>query len=105
VSWRAGDLCRSNLTLERREGFASQKLLAMALGAGPVEAGCAASKDTAYNVRGGDRDDLRIFQGSWIVNVVPCPGWLATPMVPPCASTSVLAIESPSPMPLESLPL
>ena len=33
------------------------------------------------------------------VNVDPCPGWLVTPTVPPCASTTAFTRESPRPRP------
>ena len=33
------------------------------------------------------------------MNVLPAPDWLSTAMLPPCASTSVLAIDSPRPKP------
>ena len=37
--------------------------------------------------------------GIHTVNVLPCPTWLSTVIVPCCASTNALAIDSPRPKP------
>ena len=38
-------------------------------------------------------------RGSEIPNVAPCPGWLSTHTLPPCASTNCLTIVNPIPEP------
>ena len=42
--------------------------------------------------------------GSVIVNRLPCPIWLSTPIVPPCASTNSFEIASPRPLPCTFVP-
>ena len=59
---------------------------------GPAGAGASAASGAATPAGRGST-------GSLIRNVVPCPGSLSTPMVPPCSSTMPRQSDSPSPVP------